>query len=460
MEKIEKKTTVLNNAKYFTELLTMLRDGEYSVMFDTKRFYSEVNALDKKYGITTSSAAVRRCNVLSNFKKYFGEYLEEVPDDTYKGHGTRSIYSITLKPELVPNIESRLLKKFKGAGFIIKKDITESEPVVVSPVSKIMPTSEKRFGKGKRLKRSFCQKFMKLLILAHGNDGAVDAVTVKKIMEYSPGQSISSAIKSWEEALKRAFIFSLRVSIRKKLSGTELYFLDVKNTMHILNEKYKEQWGEDLGADKVLKIAPTTPKKEREIKSPHSVGTKIPYEIARAVFVLGGLCKHEEELISFDSIYKTMKDKFSIDCPKNETIRLVREFGFDWLELNTTTNPGVIAKRDADWTKFNDEFGPKNYSKTVVSRLGMTEEELGRFEFKYIKFEVLSKITESDAIYKIVFDRSEHSMRDLCRLARSFRGVDQIFDDELVENINSLNRLIDSSSFSGNPMYEIESDLN
>ncbi len=467
MEKIEKTTAT--TAKYYTDLLTLLRGDNLSVIFSTEDFYNEVENLDTQYGIKPTSldaASQRKWGVLRTFKKFFGKYLmEEISDDTWKGKGIRMLYSFEFKPADLTGMELRLMNEFPGSKRGLQKRLFEGDTETTSvekPTSTVSSSIVKKIL-GKRLKQSFMKRFYGVLVLAYYNEGHISLNEISKAMSYKTKvRSSANLLKSWRSSLNRAMIFPFRASY----CGSIITFDDLKSLIYKVGEKYKEWFGEDLGEKDVLKISPASVVFEKKVKEVKANSTDkvdlpikklLPYDIAKTIYLIAGICSNAKEVVSFENIGKKLRDDFTINIAKSDIVKLIKDNAPDYLEaIVSGSNQGILIKKSINWAEFDKEFSPRNYKSSVISRIGMSEEMLKGFISKSLEFELLSKISERDAIYRIHYDKSEHSMRDLCKLCRTFRGDDKIFDETLEKTILEINSKIDSGSFMNNPGYVLE----
>ena len=106
------------------------------------------------------------------------------------------------------------------------------------------------------------------------------------------------------------------------------------------------------------------------------------------------------------------------------------------------------------WINISEKYDPKNTRLSVIARIGMSLDEVRKF---IPETEVLSVISDTDAIYRLWYNRSIHSFKDLIRLYRTFRGTDAILsDDVLVERMEREIVILDSAGYANNLAYQIE----
>ena len=460
MKKIEE--TKKSIAAFYTDLLTLLRgdSDKTTIVFNTEDFRKTLKELDDTYGIV-STRYNRYLTTLETFKKFFAKYItSEIIDDTWKGKGKRKTYTLEIKPEDLTGLELRLKKEFAAANRGLQERLFGETSVKVEKV-------EPKKTKVRRLKASFIKKFFNMLVLAYYGEGKLTMKEIKVALGHKSKISPNSLINSWKRSLNRVSIIPFKAVYVKHTNVIEFY--ELKNLLMCIDRKHKEWFGEELGAKDVLKISPKAVVVEKEIKTSTTLKNMdsdrkdfklLPFDISISIYTIAGLGCTLGTTIPFERIHNNLKTNYSIVLSNTEISELVKTYASDYLEISTGSKAGVYLKRDIDWGKFKKEFSPENYKSSVIARIGESEENLRRLGLSHIDFEVLSVISPSDAIYRISYSESKLSMIDLCRLCRTFRGVDQIFDEKISSKISILNSKVDSYAFIGDDSYTIEVEIN
>lgn len=457
MEK-EKLTIV----EYYSNLFTLLSNGKNSFVISVEDIYREATELNKSLGLKTNSSIL--WGTKKTFLKIFNSYIKEsVIDTTHKRKGIRSMYSIEIKPSDLVGLDLKLVKAFP----LLKRTICKGERTVKtsSPITPVKVVGEvikesKKSKKltaipGKRLpRRDWLFKFFELLKIANASkNNRLSKKTIMSTMSLSNIPSMDKLINAWKSTLMRGGIVA-HFSLYKTLSNeTELIIVNSSALIKEVGTKYKDWFGVDLGADKVLNISSSIPI-DKVIVRP-KIEPILPFTVAYTIFAIGGICKKQETVVNYEILYKLLKDNFSIKITRNEIIELVRKEAVGYLEVCNQGAGGIKLKSSANWDDFLEKFSPKNFKEFTYIRLSMSLEEIKNL-LPDFEIEVVTEFTANDAVYKIVYDKSIHSLKSLCGLYRKFRGQDKFFDNDLTKIIQDEIVYVDSRSYVGNLAYEFE----
>lgn len=460
MKNSEKTITV---ADYYVDLITRLSDSKDSFIITSVDIANAIESLDKELGVKCASKkaeAVRLCLMRQKFAKYFEDYIKEtVLDDTYKGHGSRKIFNIELKPEDRAGLVLKIQNKYKCTKMIYKipgKEVIKAveKSAVITPKPKVEVEKIKKAKSiipGKYLpKRGWLKKFYNLCVLAKSDkDNKVNKKQIQAIMGLKSVPGISKLITDWKGTLIRG---GMTVKMSQYIALNKERFIkieDPNSAIMIISENYKKWFGEDLGAEDLLHLHTKTSfkitKEVDSISKINKVDSRLPYLKAYTIFAIAGIVKKfDGKTVDFVHIGESLRNNFNIDLSKTDIINIIKECASSYFNVNTHCGiTGISLKSDISWEDFCKEFSPRNYKKTVIARIGMTEEEVSRL-MSNNKIRLLSRISENDAIYEITVDKSVHSLKEISNLYRTFRGTDQIFDEELVKKIE--NELVYSDS--------------
>lgn len=144
------------------------------------------------------------------------------------------------------------------------------------------------------------------------------------------------------------------------------------------------------------------------------------------IFSIGGICRDYGKAIGLVELGKVLHDRFGINVGKNELIDLARRE--EELELTSFKDAMILKDGKRSWEIIKSKYNPGDLKTEVLARIGMGIEEVKRYFPESI---LVSKITENDGIYKIVFDKSRRSWKNLVSLYRTFRGNDKILDEQV-----------------------------
>lgn len=453
MKKIE-KNEVFTSANYYANLFTLLSEGKESFVITVEDFYREIENLNNSLGLKTDPA--NRIRIRTMFLKIFDKYItERVIDTTYKGNGTREIYSFETKPSDIVGMELKILKEFPKLNRKIHNEIRSETSEIIKEKKPLKKEGKKYVIPGKRLPRKdWLFRFYELLKVANVAPG--NRITKKQIMStmsISSIPSINSLIDAWQKTLSRGGIFAKFSFYKTIKKDTELVITDCSGLIRTIGLKYKEWFGVDLKADEALKITTSIPVEKVMIQP--KLKTELSFSVAYAIFAIGGICKKYESVVNYEVIYKLLKENFSIKLSRSEVIELLRKEAPEFFEICTHGAGGVMLKRSVKWEDFVEKFGPKNFKEITYARIGMTLEEVRKI-LPNFKIEIVTEFTANDIIYRIEYDKSIHSLKSLCNLYRTFRGTDKFFEENLTKILRNEIIYVDSRSYVGNLSYEIE----
>lgn len=182
--------------------------------------------------------------------------------------------------------------------------------------------------------------------------------------------------------------------------------------------------------------------------------TEEPEELARFFFGLGSIINEFDDKAGIDDICKNLDTKFNIKESKIGVLGKIK--GSDYFE--SIRNGLMVKFKDPNsWRKVCELYGPQNFKKEVIARLTLPIDEIKQY-FKEV--EMISEIVPGkDAIYRIHYDGSVHSLKKFILLVRRFRDPDKIFNDELVEKIRGLVKISDDQMFVNSLEYQSEREI-
>lgn len=423
--------------RYFVKLVESV--GKKVV--PTTELYKIIKDTDKEFGYSSNYDG--RCtNVTAEFIQVLGDKLEVVVDNGTKAPG-----------RMIPRWFS-----IKGSVEEAKKDVIlyfnkkEAERV------RKMKSSE---TKHKGATKPFIKRFWKFLI-AVKKEGT-DIMTFQRMKELS-GLSIfnNNTIEAWKASLKTVGIdFEFVV---KSGGGNKVQLIGLNNTIiqtaEVLEKAFpgetfdsKEVLG--LGKMKRINPAPTSFTKIEVVEREKPKSEKETEE-AGIMFAVGGVIKSNGGTrVDIDVLVRCLRDAFKINTSKNEvtTVLKKREDLFDIIGFGQSVK---LINNDASWAEIKMKYGPQNFKKDFLVRLGMSLEEI-KTRVPEMEVELISKISEFDGIYRIIYDYSAHHKKQLVRLYRTFRQNDKILDDKVLEDL--LRReieVIDGRSYKDDLKYNIE----
>lgn len=282
-------------------------------------------------------------------------------------------------------------------------------------------------------------------------------------------KSIKLILVDWMNSLRK-----LEVDLEATITGGErgLIINKLDNTLSQLLKAVKVHYSEDKDLAKMLedalnisgkvKMEPRIEKMPEsfiEKKDSKDASEKVfkeseeEFNKAYLIFALGGiLTTSGVGRVEIDSLIKCLREQFGIITDKKD----VKEVLKDVKEIETSDFGYSYLLKPSNWESIKETYGPQNFHSHFIARIGMTKEEI----LEYLpdsKVELLSIISEREGIYKITYDRSMHTKKNLLRLYRTFRGEDMILDD--MKLVNMLEReitIINGRIYRGDLRYGIE----
>ena len=169
------------------------------------------------------------------------------------------------------------------------------------------------------------------------------------------------------------------------------------------------------------------------------------------IFIIAGLICSNSRAIDFDDICMTLRRDFKISVDRMELIKIIKQEP----EFSTISGKALAFKDGSDsWERIVRKYNPCKESINVFARISITLDQLQTY---FPDAEICSKISEGDAIYKIVMDKSQHSYSKLIKLYRTFRGTDMIIgNEELVSDMETQIKIADGLWNGNNKRYQIE----
>ena len=442
-----------NYAEYYTTLLAMVRPGDkMNFVLSSLEIGNQVEILDRELGIISNNISVKKSNTRETFCRYFSEKIVATTEE-----GRSKLYEFSFKAEDFVNLPAKLIAKFPHTATIIKIDKT-SVSVVKPAIKKEKPLVGKTLPR-----RDFMERFLNLILLAAKNKERVGRVSKKDIlreMKLKSLLSISTEIDKWRNTLKRGGIFMRAtkiIGIDKKpyidFENIEALVLDVETKM--------KKWGmldstkdsivcEAIHIDRDEALKTTSAKKE-------ICADKSNYDTYHKIFIIGGVIADYGfgRVRGFAEISSILQEEFNEEIDKREIIELIKQHA-EKLFYISNSGCGIqgLSITKENWEEVKETFGPQNFKQHFYCRIGMAESEL-KETFPKLNIESISKISETDHVFKVEFDKSLTSTNEIVRLRRTFRGSDIVFDEKIENLMQDIIRKQDGKFTSG-LKYKIE----
>lgn len=418
--------------QYFTRLVEKM--GEKVI--PTKDLYRIIEETDKELGKSVKECRQRFSIITNKLIQVLGDKLEIVEGEGKKqGRYSPKWFSLkTNGEEGINNIKSDIISYFKREEIFATKRLEKA----------------RESKKGRKTKISFLKRLWNILVKVKKE--RLEVVSFQKLKEVGGLAAVNAEVlKNWKESLKKAGI-NLDFRIIKDDRHSKVQFINLSNTIIQMAEAMKKAF----------------PKEEIDVKSVLGLGKKLHTSInssmedekqnadkAYIIYAIGGILKAQvSHRVELDVMTSCLRKGFNISTTKAEVIEISRS-NKEFFEINSY-NQSIRLVNENVWSEIKEQFGPQNFKRQFLVRLGMSLEEV-KEKVPEMEVELISKINEYDGIYKIVYNRTVHHKKELVKLFRSFRQNDKILDDEaLVGLLEKEIEMIDGRSYKDDLAYNIE----
>lgn len=441
-----------DNVAYYSELVNKIGSG----IIRSADLYEFIRQNDEKFGrnCTDHSRCTRVTDTLTSILG--DKWIEVVKDESVKRIGRSNPRLFSLKLERGNENES--LNKIKSdirSYFLMKEVKSVPKAKSIKEIAVVVPK-----GKKEKAPRTFTRPKITMVrrlydVLVKVCRGGKETVPFSKLSEYMDHRFMSQQVlDTWKNSLAE-YGFSLDVRV-VSIGGNKkaAKFSGVKDIIFSLSKKAVEWYGEDLGAEKELGLFGSIAVKTVEPRKVTVTEKKeVDQDTGYLIYVIGGILKKHGKALDYDDLCKVLRDNFAISTTKVDLRKLANEVPeFDGtIRLN---NAIMLKDLDNGWISISEKYDPKNTKLSVIARIGMTTDEVRKF---IPEAEVLSVISDTDAIYRLWYNKSIHSFKNLIRLYRTFRGTDTILgNDTLVERMEREIVILDSAGYANNLAYQIE----
>lgn len=284
-------------------------------------------------------------------------------------------------------------------------------------------------------------------------------LTYEMIKLYTGHKSITKkTLLDWKELLKKINVdFNVDVIGNYGNRG-----IAIKNIDSILM-RIMEVYGDELKSLNIKEALNLTRKIAVDNQQQGQEKTKeckrTDFEKSYLIYSIAGILRSSSEdlrRVEIDPLIKCLNENFSLKerIIKSDIVELLKGVP----EIDILNHGGsFILKDKTSWANIVKKYGPQNFKKSFLLRVGMSLDELRSQLSESMQVELISEISPNDGIYKITYDLSIHSKRLLIGLFRKFRGKDKILDDPELENSLSLESIkIDGKYFNSKLDYLIE----
>ena len=439
----------IKQVEYFTKLV----DSIGTSIVNTKTLHKIISEVDNEFGYNIGgSNKCRPSRVTNKLVEILGDsWIEIVKDETAKkvGKGNPRLFSLKLRTgferEDMESIRQVFIKYYTSRITSEKADKTEHK----EPKEKSLT---RRYSKPRE---NMVKTIYNLLVKVNKSGRTI--VPFSEISDMVGRYFSQQVLDNWKNSLLTFGVNLDAKTFTSPESGKQkcVRFNLIRNTILLLSNKSKEWYGKDLGAEKELgldKKMPIKPLKPDNIKLT-SHAEELDQNTKYTIYAIGGILKLHGKAVGYDVVCRDLSENFGIMLTKTDLRKLANEVPeFDGtISFNNAIKLTDLIK---SWDSICEKYNPRDIKQTVIARINMSHAEVCKF---IPETEVLSVISDTDAIYRITYDRSIRSFKDLIRLYRTFRGTDKILDnDSLVEKIEREIVILDSVGYSNKMAYQIE----
>lgn len=443
-----------NRNEFFKKVIELMGSN----IRTTKEMYGIILDAKTQLGIQNKEPESK---ILNELCEVLGPCIEEIEDTETASRGRCKPKLFTLKGE---NEEIRnRIENYHESGL---KPIPS---IVLERTACMMATL------GTRTKRKYERRFpgkalidkVDFMLSTASNRQGHNYVSFRELYTKFNSDLSSSTINDWFKTLER-FGVSFNYTIEElKLNGRPNKVIMFRNLEYDMNnfKTAKNKW---LGLsndspEKTLKpaaatavVRPAAIVETPQVKTTVStVSSRNPMTMSSMtddiIFIIAGLVCSASKAIDFEDICATLRKDFRIKVDRTELIKIIRQEP----EFSTVMGKALGFKDGSNsWERIVRKYNPCNEVLNVYARISITLDQLQSY---FPEAEVCSKISEEDAIYKIVMDKSQHSYSKLIRLYRTFRGTDMIIgNEELVCDMETQIKIADGLWNGNNKRYQIE----
>lgn len=400
-EKKKMEEKIRRNIDYYNFLVDTIVETCGKNRVKTRDLYVAVEIADEKFGL--KHTAQDNSKVIKRLKNYLGDKIIVTPDTEVKAHGKE-------KPELLTFKEGVELK-IQEPTKIIKKKPAKSK-------------ARKTPSKG-MMKNIFT--FYSIL-MKDGKGGYVPFTTLSEKLGITINKQV---IDNWSKSLKRYLSTGITYELMPMPKGRAMSVkvLNVKTEIFLLATRYKMWFGEELETKEIIgdfKPVKLAPRKALETSTDKAGNTKLTKDEEYLIYHIGGLCHKYRGPIEKATVRKHITETLRFDLGDMDfmgIIKKVPEFSI------IRTDQERVSLNDEGWEKVQAQYDPKHQERKIYVRVGLAQEKVAEY-MGADNVKLSSPISDSDNIYELKINRTRHSLHNLLRLYKTFRGTDMIFGED------------------------------
>lgn len=417
------KEKIRRNNEYYNSLVETIVETCGKSNIKTSDLYVAVEIVDEKFGL--KHAAQDNSKVIKRMKECLGDKIIAIPDKEAHVQGRA-------KPELISFKEGVELK-------------------IQEPIKEKSAKSKAKTPNKEMIKNIFT--FYSIL-MKEGKGGYVPLTTISEKLGITINKQV---IENWSNSLKRYLPTGITYELMPMPKGKakSVKVLNVKAEIFLLATRYKMWFGEELetkeiiGNFKLVKLPPRKALNTTDIVS----NTKLTEDEEYLVYYIGGLCHKYRGPIEKATIGKYITETLYFDLSSVDFMRIIKKVPEFYI---VRTDQERVGLNDDGWEKIQTQYNPEHQERKIYVRVGLAQEKVAEY-MGADNVKLSSPITNSDNIYELKINRTRHSLHNLLRLYKTFRGTDMIFGEEDLKG--ELDREIINSEVAyrkADSLYQIE----
>lgn len=378
----------------------------------------------EKFGVSQASMYSSRAKLVARFERITKKWLD-VAEDGKQGMIKKRLYSFKLTKGREYEDLNRIKSDIKSFTLLHTRGRSVSKiSEMVSEAKKGRKIVEK-VDKTVSIQPSVIEKITKV-ISKMGENQAMSFVTIAETLGIKYGFQ-KLMVDSWNKSLMRlkspGYFKVFKSSKNSKECLIKLEGASTSTMLALLNQYYKKSTGKFIiTGDNNTQLKKSVENMEKMSPAISEINSTDSYTL----YAIGGILKSNNgKAINYVDLCKILREKFAINTCKAEVEKLVKTEK----EIEIVSFGQSLRLLTANsWKVLREKYSPFNLEGHTFVRLGMSLEEVREY---FPKTELVSKISDTDGIYKLVYSRSRSDWRTLIGLFRTFRGSDKLLDEVL-----------------------------
>lgn len=429
---MKKGRKVVHGPEFYKRVLKIWYSEKRSSVMTAKDIYSIFERVDAEMSILKEGEEKDY-----HYYRYLLEKVLEILGDQIEKEriGVSMSYSLKIKDyetlkEVIERFENCIKESKQPSNETKKQAATSSVGNISSMREPTLLAS---------MKKSVIEEVWKILSWMYKNGKEmIDQPEIKDVI----GKRFDDKVLiSWKKVLES---YGVQINVRYIGKLEILSIRGIQEAFTAIKSVAKDNFDLDL------KIPERKERQEEEKK----VDMSIDENTCRMYYAIGGLIMKNgsNKSLELDVVCKYLRENFGINQTKEGIMKSLSGTQ-EIICLYSQSSKLKLRNGNESWEIIKKKYGPMNFPKWVDARLTLSQQILTEY-FPEVK--MLSKISENDAIYRITYYDTKHSMSKWTALYRKFRDTDAIFDENLSERIESEISRMDELFGKDDIAFEIE----